>query len=105
MKFNVNFSEGTYQAIGDLARDLDASMADVIRDALSLYSWVAKEYSHGNRLLVQRDDDVTELVITGLEPLQHTERRRQEVIPQTVDSAAAPLQVGRRRRGPASVEG
>ena|SRR5215471_1742487 len=68
-KFNVKFSDSTYRAVGELARWTDGTMADVIREALSIFWWLAKEYRQGNRLLIQRGDQVTELMIPSLERL------------------------------------
>ena len=69
-KFNVKFSDSTYQAVGQLARWTDGTMADVIREALSVFWWIAKEYGQGHRLLIQRGDQVTELLIPSLERLK-----------------------------------
>ena len=68
-KFNVKFSDGTHQVLTEISQKLGTSMADVIRDALSLYWWFIRERSAGSRLLVQRGSDVTELVIPSLERL------------------------------------
>ena len=58
-KFNVKFSDSTYRAVAELARWTDGTMADVIREALSIFVWLAKEYRQGNRLLIQRGDQIT----------------------------------------------
>jgi hypothetical protein len=66
-KFNVKFSDSTYQAVGELAKWTDGTMADVIREALSIFWWLAKEYRQGSRVLIKRGDQVTELMIPSLE--------------------------------------
>src|SRR5215471_5219574 len=67
--FCIEFSDGTRQVLGDLSQRLDTSVAEVIRESLSLYTWVVRERSAGSRLLVQRGEEVTELVIPSLERL------------------------------------
>jgi hypothetical protein len=53
----------------ELAERLDVPMADVIREALSLFWWFARERAAGSRILIQRGDQVTELLIPSLEEL------------------------------------
>jgi hypothetical protein len=69
-KFNLNLSDTAYEEVGELSRKLDLSMADVVREALSLLWWISKEIGSGNRLLIQRGDQVTELLYPGLERLR-----------------------------------
>jgi hypothetical protein len=70
-KFNVNFSESTYGALTDMSKRLDQPMAEVIREALSIYGWLVREASNGSTLLIQRGDrPPTELLIPYLERLQ-----------------------------------
>jgi hypothetical protein len=69
-KFNVKFSDSTYRAVAELAKSTDGTMADVIREALSVYRWLAMEYQQGNRALIQRGDKITELVFPSLERLR-----------------------------------
>jgi hypothetical protein len=68
-KFNVTFSESTYSVLTNLAQRMEVSMADVIREALSVYWWIAKEQATGGRLLIQRGDKVTQLAIPSLAKL------------------------------------
>ena len=69
MKFGMSLSEHTSLTYAVLAARLEMPMEEVIRDALSLYWWVARERSSGSRLLVQRGDQVTELAIPNLDRL------------------------------------
>ena len=70
-KFNVNFSESTYQALTDMSQRLDRPMAEVIREALSLYGWLIREASQGSTFMIQRGDRApSELVIPYLERVQ-----------------------------------
>jgi hypothetical protein len=69
-KLNVSFSDSAYAVVAELASDLDVPMSDVVREGMSLFSWIAQELGAGHRLLIQRDDQVTELVIPSLEPLR-----------------------------------
>jgi len=66
----MTFSEGTHQVLTSLTQRLDVSMADVIRDALSIFCWFARERSAGSRLLIQRGTEITELIIPSLERLR-----------------------------------
>jgi hypothetical protein len=107
-KFNVKFSDGTHEVLVDLSQKLETSMAEVIREALSLYWWVARERSAGSRLLVQRGDEVTELVIPSLERLtQEMAPARQpdsEVLaPAEPDSAGSRREVAFGRVDPAEL--
>lgn len=71
-KFNLNLSDSAYADVTEMANRLDVSMADVVRQALSLLRWIANEYSAGHRLLIQRGDSVTELVVPDLERFRET---------------------------------
>jgi hypothetical protein len=65
----MNLTDGTGGTLTVLAERLDVPMAEVIRGALSLYWWVAKERSAGTRFQVQRDGELTELVVSSLDRL------------------------------------
>lgn len=67
IKFNVKLSDDTYRDMGELAGLMDGTMADVIREALSVFWWVASEYQQGNQLMVRRGDQITELMVPSLE--------------------------------------
>jgi hypothetical protein len=73
-KFNINFSDSTHAVLVELSERLDVPMADVIREALSLYWWFAREQASGNQLLIQRGDKLTELMIPSLEALSSDQR-------------------------------
>ena len=79
-KFQVKLQETMYRLVLDLAGRLGVSMADVIREAVSLYGWAAHEYGDGNKLLVQRGDEITEIVLPNLQRLRPEIAPRQEVI-------------------------
>jgi hypothetical protein len=66
VKFNVKLSDSTYRDMSALADLTDGTMADVFREALSIFAWLAKEYRQGNRLMIKRGDDLTELLIPSL---------------------------------------
>ena len=72
-KFNLNLADSTYADVGEMAVRLDISMADVVRQALSVLGWITREISANNRLLVQRGDRLTELVMPELERLRPRE--------------------------------
>jgi hypothetical protein len=79
-KFNVKFQDAMYRLVLGLAGRLETSMADVIREALSLYGWAAHEHEQGNKLLIQRGDEVSEVVIPSLQRLRPEIAPRQEVV-------------------------
>ena len=76
---------------------MGVTMADVIRESLSLFWWLAKEYRQGNRLLIQRGNAVTELLIPSLERLRADVAPGVEVVP-TIDESTADPRPGRGRR-------
>lgn len=102
-KFNVKFSDNAYRAVGELAGWMGASMADVIRESLSLFWWLAKEYRQGNRLLIQRGNEVTELVIPSLERLRSDVAPGVEVVP-AIDEPDADSRPPRGRRRPTATK-
>lgn len=68
-KLTLNLSDSTNRAMEILSERLDKPSAEVIREALSLYWWVARECSNGSKLLIQRGDAVTELANSTLDAL------------------------------------
>jgi hypothetical protein len=104
-KFNVKFSDSTYRAVGELARWMDGTMADVIREALSILWWLAKEYRQGNRLLIQRGDQITELLIPSLARLtENAPSTDKVVVPDSIDDEPIEARPGRGRRARAAGE-
>lgn len=79
-KFNVNFSDGTYDALADMSHRLDQPMAEVLREALSIYGWLIREASRGSTLMIERQGKPpTELLLPYLERLRpQTERPQPE---------------------------
>jgi hypothetical protein len=98
IKFNVKFSDATYRVVGELAEWMDGSMADVIREALSVFWWLAKEYRQGGRLMVRRGDDVTELMIPSLERLTLAASISDQESPAPIGDASNDAAPARRRR-------
>jgi len=96
-KFNVKFSDNAYRAVGELAGWMGLSMADVIRESLSLFWWLAKEYRQGGRLMIRRGDAVTELLVPSLERLRVDTSPDREVVP-TLDGPAGGSRPSRGRR-------
>ena|SRR5258708_29448389 len=95
-KFNVKFSDSTYRAVGELAKWTDGTMADVIREALSIFWWLAKEYRQGSRLLIQREGKLTELMIPSLARLRSdASPHEEEAVPVPIEEV--PVEPGDRR--------
>jgi len=61
-RVNVVFSEPIYQALEDLARSKGVTMAEVLRDAISLEKWFEDTRKEGSRVLVEREGTVREIV-------------------------------------------
>ena len=69
-KFNRNLSESAYAEVSELAGGLDITMAEVVREALHLLGWIAREINADNHLLIRRGDVVVELTVLELEMLR-----------------------------------
>lgn len=89
-KFNVKFAENTYEMLGDLSRELQIPMADVLRESISVFWFVTRELARGNRLLIQRGDHVSELLLPSLERVRAARERSAENAPSAGDSKDAP---------------
>jgi hypothetical protein len=55
-RVNVNFSEGAYATLVDLADRHGKTKAEVLRDAISLARWIEDERRAGARFLVSDGD-------------------------------------------------
>jgi hypothetical protein len=69
MKVSLNLADRMSRTVTVLAERLDMPMAEVVREALSLYWWLAKERSTGTRISIHRGEEVTEMVIPSLDGL------------------------------------
>ena len=65
----LNLSGATRKALDTLAERLEMPLNEVVRDALSLYWWLARERSKGARFQVARGAELTELVSPALDRL------------------------------------
>jgi len=68
-RFNISFADNTYETLDDLATRLHVPMSDVVREALSVYWLLSRELEAGNRLQIQRKNQINELLIPSLEAL------------------------------------
>jgi hypothetical protein len=66
----VHFSDQAYRTVLQLAGAQRSTMADVMRDAVSVYWWLAREHSQGSRFLVQRGCVVTEAIIPSIDGME-----------------------------------
>ena len=63
-RVNVNFSEEAYEALESLAHERGTTMAEVLRDAISLEQWVDEVRKDSDaRLLIERNGDRRELLL------------------------------------------
>jgi hypothetical protein len=65
----ARFSARTAKALEVLAERTELPTAEVVRQGLSVLYWLARERSLGSKLLIQRGDVVTELVVPSLDRL------------------------------------
>lgn len=61
-RVNVNFSEGTYGDLEEIARSRGKTKAEILRDAIALERWFDEARREGNRILIERDGDVREII-------------------------------------------
>jgi Ribbon-helix-helix protein, copG family len=63
-KVNVTFSEEAYEALETLAEERDVTMAEVLRDAISLEQWLEElRKDKDSRLLIERDGERREIIL------------------------------------------
>ena len=78
-KTTIEFTAVAAARLKELANDFGSTKADVVRDALSLYNFVADEFAqnHQWKLGFVRDDSVEKIIaIPGLEELRAARRAR-----------------------------
>jgi metal-responsive CopG/Arc/MetJ family transcriptional regulator len=61
-RVNVNFSENAYRELNELAQRRGKTMSEVLRDAIELERWFDETRREGNRVLVERDGKVREII-------------------------------------------
>jgi hypothetical protein len=64
-KYNIQFHDAAYELLGVLSELTQEPRADVIRDALSVYWWIATEIMAGSQVLVQRGSTITEVQLAA----------------------------------------
>jgi hypothetical protein len=70
-KFNVQFSDDSYDSLVGMSERLDRPMAEVLRESLSVYRWLMREVESGNTLMIQRGDKPpAELLLPYFEDLK-----------------------------------
>src|SRR5215472_4533347 len=75
-KYNVNFSDNAYQTLATLSEELGMTMAEVVREALSTYWWLARELEHGHRVVIDRNGTLTQVVFPSFEAAAQAKRRQ-----------------------------
>ncbi len=61
-RVNVNFSEDAYQELAKLAERKGKTISDLLRDAIALEQWFDETNRQGDRVLVERDGKVREVI-------------------------------------------
>jgi hypothetical protein len=77
----VHFSDQAYRTVLQLAGAQRSTMAEVMRQAVSVYWWLAREHSQGSRFLVQRGCVVTETVIPSIDGMARLPESEGELHP------------------------
>ena len=62
-RVNVEFPDKVYGELDDLSHAKNKSKAQVLRDAIAMEAWIEKIRQDGGRLLVERNGQVTEVVL------------------------------------------
>jgi len=60
----IEFSEEAYEALEKLAQERGVSITEVLRDALSHEQWLDELRKENARLLIERDGEQRELVLS-----------------------------------------
>lgn len=61
-RVNVNFSEDAYTQLTELAQRRGKTVSDLLREAIALERWFDETTRDGNRVLVERDGKLREIV-------------------------------------------
>lgn len=61
-RVNVNFHEGAYADLVQLAEGGEKTKAEVLRDAIALARWFEEERRAGARILIERNGEIREVV-------------------------------------------
>jgi hypothetical protein len=61
-RVNVNFSQGAYNDLEQIAHSRGKTKAEVLRDAIALERWFDEARREGNRILIERDGNVREVI-------------------------------------------
>ncbi|MCU1349662.1 MAG: hypothetical protein JWO56_2692 [Acidobacteria bacterium] len=61
-RVNVNFSEDAYRELTELAQRKGKTVSDILRDSIALERWFDETHREGNRVLVERDGKVREII-------------------------------------------
>lgn len=61
-RVSANFSASTYQALEELAKAKGGSMADALRDAIALSKWFKDTQARGDKILVESNGKLREIV-------------------------------------------
>jgi hypothetical protein len=61
-RVNVNFSEGAYEDLAQIAKRRNKNVSDVVRDAIAFEKWYQDTVKDGGHVLVERDGRVQEIV-------------------------------------------
>lgn len=62
-RVNVNFSESAFADLKRLAEERGQTMSEVLRDAIVLEKWFMEAHDRGERVCLERDGHVHEVVL------------------------------------------
>jgi hypothetical protein len=62
-RVNVNFSEGAYQDLAQIAEKRQKKVSDVVREAIAFEKWYQDTVDSGGQVLVERDNGRVQEVV------------------------------------------
>jgi hypothetical protein len=63
---NVRFTPNAHRVAMQLANATRVTPSELVRDALSVYWWLAREHGQGHSFLVRRGNAITEVTLPSL---------------------------------------
>lgn len=61
-RFNCVLSDRAFKTLDDLAKERGKSRKDIVQDSLALEQWFNEAQAEGDRILVERDGQIREIV-------------------------------------------
>ncbi len=62
-RVQVNFSEGAFEELAQIAKRRNKNVSDVVREAIAFEKWYQDTVDNGGHVLVERDDGRVQEVV------------------------------------------